>query len=162
MIYFIQHTDFIKIGYTKEIHKRLNQLQVSCPVKLKVLGLIPGTFDDESNYHNMFNHIHSHGEWFSANQELIDFIAKQNTDLMWKHGFQEQEYNEIGIIKECRKREHLSLEKLGERLGLSKQSIQSMEKRALTGSITLGALVKALHAMGYRYDYRAVKINPDK
>lgn len=162
MIYFIQHTDFIKIGYTKEIHKRLNQLQVSCPVKLKVLGLIPGTFEDESKHHIMFEHLRSHGEWFSADQEIIDFIAKQNTDLMWKHGFQEQEYNEMGILKECRKRERLSLERLGEKLGVSKQSIQSMERRTLNGSITLGALVKALHAMGYRYDYRAVKINPDK
>jgi len=158
MIYFIQHTDFIKIGYTKEIHKRLNQLQVSCPVKLKVLGLIPGGFEDESKHHIMFEHLRSHGEWFSANQELIDFIAKQNTDLMWKHGFQEHEYNEMGILKECRKREHLSLERLGEKLGTSKQSVQSMERRTLNGSITLGALVKALHAMGYRYEYRAVKI----
>ena len=158
MIYFIQHTDFIKIGYTKEIHKRLNQLQVSCPVKLKVLGLIPGGFEDESKHHIMFEHLRSHGEWFSANQELIDFIAKQNTDLMWKHGFQEHEYNEMGILKECRKREHLSLERLGEKLGTSKQSVQSMERRNLNGSITLGALVKALHAMGYRYEYRAVKI----
>lgn len=104
MIYFIQHTDFIKIGYTKEIHKRLSGLQVSSPVKLKVLGLIPGNFEDESKYHIMFEHLRSHGEWFSADQDLIDFISKQNTDLMWKHGFQEQEYNEMGIIKECRKR----------------------------------------------------------
>lgn len=159
MIYFIQHTDFIKIGYTKEIHKRLGQLQVSCPVKLKVLGLIQGTYDDEAKYHNMFNHIHSHGEWFSANQELIDFIDKQNTDLMWKHGFQEHESNEINILKECRKREHLSLEKLGLRLGMSKQSVQNMEKRALTGSITVNALAKAFLAMGYKYEYRAVKIS---
>jgi DNA-binding XRE family transcriptional regulator len=159
MIYFIQHTDFIKIGYTKEIHKRLNQLQVSCPVKLKILGLIQGTCDDEAKYHNMFNHIHSHGEWFSANQDLIDFIDKQNTDLMWKYGFKEHESNEINILKECRKRENLSLEKLGLRLGVSKQSVQNMEKRALNGNITLGALVKAFQAMGYKYEYRAVKIS---
>ena len=125
---------------------------------MKVLGLIPGGFEDESKHHIMFEHLRSHGEWFSANQELIDFIAKQNTDLMWKHGFQEHEYNEMGILKECRKREHLSLERLGEKLGTSKQSVQSMERRTLNGSITLGALVKALHAMGYRYEYRAVKI----
>jgi DNA-binding XRE family transcriptional regulator len=158
MIYFIQHTKFVKIGYTKEISSRLNQLQVSCPVKLKVLGLIKGNFEDEANYQSMFKHNHSHGEWFHGNKDLLDFIEKQDKNLMWEHGFQDHEGNEIGLIKFCRKKENLTLEELGCKMGLTKQSIQNMEKRDMFGNITIGALVKALNALGYKYEYRAVKI----
>ena len=158
MIYFIQHTNFIKIGYTKEIHKRLGQLQVSCPVKLKVLGLIKGDLEDEAYYHSFFNHLHSHGEWFHTSKDILNFIESQDRSLMWENGFEEHERNEIGLIKYCRKMESLTLEELGEKMGLTKQSVQSMEKRDMFGNITIGALVKALNAMGYRYEFRAVKI----
>jgi hypothetical protein len=47
MIYFIKHTEYVKIGYTHDIQQRVSQLQTSCPVKLCILGLIEGTFEDE-------------------------------------------------------------------------------------------------------------------
>jgi DNA-binding XRE family transcriptional regulator len=156
MIYFIKHTEYIKIEYTNDIQKRLSQLQVSCPVKLFVLGLVEGTVEDESIYHLKFKHLHSHGEWFEHTLELIEFIKTLNRDLMWKNGFDENESSIIGIIKSCRLKSNLSMEELGEKLGITKQSIGDMELRDLQKRITVGKIIKALNVMGYKYEHRAV------
>ena len=159
MIYFIKHTEYIKIGYTDlKIQNRLSQLQVSCPVKLEVLGLINGDIDDEKKYHVKFANFSSSGEWFEIHPEIIDFINGLDTELMWKYGFIERESSPIGIIKSCRLEIDLSMEELGKRLGLTKQSVSDMQKREINGSITIKTVCRTLKAMGYKFEYRAVKM----
>ena len=100
MIYFIKHTDYVKIGYTDRIKLRLSTLQVSCPVKLEVLGLIEGNREDERNYHKMFKPISSSGEWFEYNTELQIFVESLRDDLLWKYGFGKDAFTPIGLIKQ--------------------------------------------------------------
>ena len=156
MIYFIKHTDFVKIGFTDNIQNRLSQLQVSCPVKLNVLGLIEGTIEDEFLYHLKFGYLHSSGEWFRHTTDIDDFIKTLNKDLMWKYGFDKQESSIIGIIKSCRLEKNLSMEELGEKLSVSKQAISDMETRDAQGRISVNSIAKALIAMGYKYQHRAI------
>lgn len=158
MIYFIKHTDFVKIGYTDNIYKRLSHLQVSSPVKLEVLGLVEGTFKDEKKYHKEFNNFYSHGEWFYYSQELNDCISMLNKDLMWKYGYEKNEFNVLGLIKSCRLEENLSLAELGERLGITPQSVKEMETREIHGKISIGNMIKALSKLGYKYESRIVKL----
>jgi DNA-binding XRE family transcriptional regulator len=158
MVYFIKQNDYIKIGYTNNFNKRLNQLQVSSPVKLEVLGIIKGTKDDESNYHKMFSKYHSNGEWFNCNEELISYIDKLDIELMWKYGFIQNETTPIGLIKYCRIEKNLSLDELGELLGMSKQAVLDAEKRELQGRITIKNLYKLLNVMGYKLEFRCIKI----
>jgi DNA-binding XRE family transcriptional regulator len=155
MVYFIKHTDYIKIGYTNEIHTRLSQLQTSCPVKISILGLIEGTLEDESLYHLKFKHLHSHGEWFKHTPELVGFVETLSRDLMWKHGFDENESSIRGVIKTCRLKNNLSMEELGEKLGVSKQAVLDMETRDAQGRISVNSIEKALNVMGYKYQHRA-------
>lgn len=157
MIYFIKHTDFVKIGYTSDICRRLSQLQISCPVKLQVIGIVEGTIEDESNYHAQFDKFHSHGEWYCYSRELEDFIDKLNKDLMWKYGYIHEDFNVLGVIKYCRLKEKLSLEELGEKLGVTKQAILDMQSREIHGKISIANMIKTLSALGYRFQYRAVK-----
>ena len=159
MIYFIGHTDYIKIGYTNDIKSRLSKLQVSCPIKLKVLGLVEGDRDEEKKYHNMFKSISCSGEWFEYNEELQSFIDKLNDNLLWEYGFKKDESSPIGIIKQCRLEKKLSMEELAEKLGITKQAIYDMEIRDAQGNITTGVIHKALLAMGYKYQSRAVPID---
>ena len=155
MIYFIKHTEYVKIGYTNKIKTRLSVLQISCPVKLEVLGLIEGNREDERNYHKMFKPVSSSGEWFEYNTELQIFIEGLSDDLLWKYGFGKDTFTPIGLIKQCRLEKKMSMEELGEIMGMSKQGVLDMEKRDAQGNITIGVIHKALSAMGYKYQNRA-------
>ena len=157
MVYFIKQNDYLKIGYTNNFNKRLNQLQVSSPVKLEVLGIIKGTKEDESNYHKMFSKFHSNGEWFSYNEELINFIDNLDKELMWKYGFIQNETTPKGLIKSCRIEKNLSLEELGELCGMSKQGVLDAELREMHGRITINNLYKILNAMDYKLEFRCIK-----
>ena len=155
MVYFVKHTEYVKIGFTNDIRNRLSQLQISCPVKLKLLGLIKGGEEDETILHKKFKHLSSNGEWFNCTQELCDFIESLDRELMWKYGFEHCDSSPIGEIRRCRLEKNLSLEELGHLLGTSKQSVLDMEKRELQGKVSISTVAKALDVMGYTYQYRA-------
>ena len=157
MIYFIKHTEFVKIGHTTDISNRLNQLQTNCPVKLIVLGLIEGNFNDEKLHHQKFRHLCSYGEWFEYKIELSQYIESLDRKLMWKHGFDTNNHSPLGLIKSCRLKENLSMDELGELLDISKQAVMDMERREIQGSITIKKIIKSLDKIGYKFECRAVK-----
>jgi len=158
MIYFIKQSDYVKIGFTNRFKTRLNQLQVSSPVKLEVLAIIEGDKTDEKDLHEKFNHISTNGEWFIYCDELKQYIDLLDTSLMWKYGFIDEKNSPIGLIKQTRLELNLSMEELAEKLGITKQGVLDMELRDLQGRITINALSKALFAMNYKLGLRAIKI----
>jgi hypothetical protein len=158
MIYFIKQLDFVKIGCTNNIQKRLNQLQVGSINKLQVIGLIEGNYEDEKLHHIKFKHLNSSGEWFNYTEELETYINSLDRELMWKYGFDKQDINILGLVKSCRLQENLSLEELGYRLGVTKQTVNELEIREVYGTASIKTIFKALNAMGYRFECRAVKL----
>jgi hypothetical protein len=77
VIYFIQQglTGPIKIGYTsRHISNRFREIQNGTPAKLRLIGLIEGSYQDEAALHQYFRRSRLHGEWFEPIQELIDYI----------------------------------------------------------------------------------------
>lgn len=66
MIYFIRShcKQFIKIGYTKDLDRRVKEFQTATPKKIKVLGVIDGTTTTESSLHELFKKYRETGEWF--------------------------------------------------------------------------------------------------
>ena len=77
MIYFIQgtHSKNIKIGLTHKTDEgfqtRLNAMQSSDV--LVVLRVIENS-NDERFYQDKFKHLWSHGEWFTPDLDMLDFI----------------------------------------------------------------------------------------
>ena len=78
MIYFIQEAGLgaIKIGYAKDISQRLSTIQVCCPSKIDLLGVIEGNHSEEEELHFLFKKDRIRGEWFNigilkAVQEII-------------------------------------------------------------------------------------------
>lgn len=57
-------TNCIKIGYTDHPRRRMAELQVSSPVKLRLLLTCPGTLDMEGQIHGKLSGYHKSGEWF--------------------------------------------------------------------------------------------------
>lgn len=75
--YFIQGeiTQRIKIGKTETaVNERLRILQTGSPDKLKFLGVCFGPKRTESYLHNLFSDYRLHGEWFSPNKDIMEFI----------------------------------------------------------------------------------------
>jgi len=155
MIYLISHENkFVKIGYTKNIHKRLTQLQTSSPVKLDVLYLIEGDTNLEKELHKLFGHLVTSGEWFTFNDSILDYF-KDKECLLWSEGFtQSEKYPVIGFIKTERLKNNLSLQQLGEMYGCTAQSMREIEQREIQGSLTIGILHKIAKLFNKKLEYR--------
>lgn len=54
----------VKIGYSKDPKRRLRDMITSCPVKLELLGFIPGSLSLESLLHEEAQKRRIRGEWF--------------------------------------------------------------------------------------------------
>lgn len=81
-VYFISSDDKIKIGYTKNIKRRLKQLQTSNSSQLILLGYIEGDKNVEKQLHKRFAQyrIRENGEWFNCNDEILDYINEYNLE----------------------------------------------------------------------------------
>lgn len=78
LVYFIQSTTGgpVKIGTTMKLLKRLKALRAlrSDPT-LQVVGLLFGSYPEESSLHGRFSHLALGGEWFSPAPDLLGFIS---------------------------------------------------------------------------------------
>lgn len=74
-VYFAQHSNGrIKIGKSYAVRKRLKTLSAQNG-GLKLLGVIEGGLNEESELHSRFDKTRVTGEWFLPTTELLDFIA---------------------------------------------------------------------------------------
>lgn len=155
MIYLISHENkFLKIGYTKNIHKRLSQLQTSSPVRLEVLHLIEGDINLEKELHLLFGHLVVSGEWFTFDDSILNYF-KDKECLLWSEGFTASEkLSATGLIKAERLKLNMSLETLGEMYGCTAQSMHETEKREIQGTLTLGILYKMAKLFNKKFEYR--------
>ena len=64
-IYFIKCGNFVKIGYAKDVSKRLSELQVGNPYPLTIMTVIPGTLRLEALFHQALQGYRERGEWFN-------------------------------------------------------------------------------------------------
>jgi hypothetical protein len=78
MIYFVQTDDnrFIKVGKANDPRQRLASLQTGSPVRLKLIGAIPGGHETEHAIHQRFQALRTYGEWFRASDDLLDYITQ--------------------------------------------------------------------------------------
>ena len=76
VVYFIQEGSDgpIKIGYTSNLKKRLESMQVGNSKELNVLGTYSGGRKEESYLHSLFAIAQIRGEWYYPIHELLKFI----------------------------------------------------------------------------------------
>ncbi|WAH36973.1 GIY-YIG nuclease family protein [Alicyclobacillus dauci] len=84
MIYFIQQaeTGYIKIGYTKNIERRLKQLQADSPSELVVLATFDATQSHELRIHKNFGHCRVNGEWYNDCPEIRALMKSEYALLL--------------------------------------------------------------------------------
>jgi hypothetical protein len=79
-VYFIQgkKTKNIKIGFSTDPNDRLRQHQTGSGEKLLMIACVEGNQELETQIQKRFDSFRVHGEWFSPNDELIEFIKSLN------------------------------------------------------------------------------------
>jgi hypothetical protein len=75
-VYFVQFSDRIKIGYTRNPDERMLAIPHD-----RVIAIISGTRADEKSLQSKFEHLHVTGEWFVASPELVEFAEKQKSEV---------------------------------------------------------------------------------
>lgn len=71
LIYFVRVDGFIKIGFTKNFHRRMLDYGPSA----KCLAKVPGFYKDERRLHVKFRaHLAKGQEWFFPHVDIINFI----------------------------------------------------------------------------------------
>jgi hypothetical protein len=77
-VYFIlaMKCNLIKIGSTADLPRRLYEMSTSNPDELKILGVMPGDYTTERTLHRTFKKFRMKGEWFAADQFILDFVEE--------------------------------------------------------------------------------------
>ncbi len=73
----------IKIGISKNVSKRLSQLQTGSPYKLKLMGWIESNNDKalERELHKKYSNYNSHLEWFNLSScRVLEELKNHSTD----------------------------------------------------------------------------------
>jgi hypothetical protein len=78
-VYFItcREAKAVKIGHSVDPYGRLPEIQLGCPLPLKVEAIVAGGASEEKRYHGWFAAERIHGEWFRLT-EMIETIIKLN------------------------------------------------------------------------------------
>lgn len=66
LIYFIECGDFIKIGHTRRLEERINEVTL--------LTTTRGSQTEERRLHALFADARHKGEWFKKSNELVAYI----------------------------------------------------------------------------------------
>jgi hypothetical protein len=76
-VYAIQSGGYVKIGLALNVRTRLSTLQVGNPVKLRLIGLMAGTKEDEAEIHAELGAHYHFGEWFELNPSVEDVLNRR-------------------------------------------------------------------------------------
>lgn len=81
-VYFIRagRTGAVKIGWARDPQKRLDTLQTGNQHQLHLLGYIPGSVQDEYDWHEMCADLRIRGEWFRLTNTLAGLINRRLAD----------------------------------------------------------------------------------
>lgn len=90
MIYIIEaefeSKRMFKIGFTRgDPVERLKQLQVTSPVRLKLVKRFEGGLADEKRLHDYLWCLRLHGEWFKHGPLMDDFLKKADGSTVFRN-----------------------------------------------------------------------------
>lgn len=74
-VYFIQVGDAVKIGFSRDVAKRLSGMATALSEAPVILKTIPGTEATERYFHEHFASYRQKGEWFMLEGALSGFLA---------------------------------------------------------------------------------------
>lgn len=76
-VYFIQSNGLIKIGFSKNVKRRIVSLQIGAAEPVVLLGTIAGSQVTEKDVHRLFAKELVRGEWFKPSAMLLAYIERE-------------------------------------------------------------------------------------
>lgn len=73
-IYVVTFAQFVKIGWSRNVAKRIRELQIGLPLELTLRAEIPGDAAIEKQLHCRFQAQRTRGEWFLLEGELAAWV----------------------------------------------------------------------------------------
>lgn len=80
VVYFVAAGKYLKIGFSVDVHARIESFRTGCPDEIELLATIPGGAKEERRLHKRFAHLHHRGEWFRFEGSLADYVASLNAE----------------------------------------------------------------------------------
>ena len=161
MVYFLRFQNYVKIGKTNNIYKRMSSLQTNIPFKLDCVLLLNGGYSKEKELHDLFVDYRVSGEWYeySCVKSFIDSAIENGEDIRWREGLTDKQKPDVHMVRRARIDSGMTRDQMAERMGVTKGAIQKMEERALGENITLRVLRKMADALGCEFEYRFRRID---
>jgi len=75
-VYFVRCARHIKIGFAKNVERRIAELQAFIPYQIELLGSVPGTISGEKELHKLLKRRRVHSEWFRLTPRLHEAIME--------------------------------------------------------------------------------------
>jgi hypothetical protein len=91
-VYFARRDtdDAIKIGFSRDVRRRMRSIRALLKVRVVALAYMPGTMMDEREFHRRFAVHRLDGEWFSPAPEILALVAAVQREYgdqpAWKGG----------------------------------------------------------------------------
>ncbi len=73
-VYVTGYADYVKIGWSGNVAKRLFEIQAHAPEPLVLYKIIPGGPDAERALHQRFAHLRLRGEWFALSHGVREWV----------------------------------------------------------------------------------------
>jgi len=67
----VSGTNFVKIGFSKNVEQRIKSLKAHIPFELDVVRIINGTIHQERILHDKFYDLRINGEWFNFHKSMM-------------------------------------------------------------------------------------------
>ncbi len=78
MVYFILcNNDFVRIGFSDDVTRRLANLKSGNPYPLRLIGVLDGDKKREKLYHCQYINSRSHGDWFRLTEDIQQFMTRR-------------------------------------------------------------------------------------
>lgn len=74
-VYFLRTGDVVKIGFARNVHRRVRSMTTALSEAPEVLKVIPGTDETERYFHAHFDAYRQKGEWFRLEGALAAFLS---------------------------------------------------------------------------------------
>ncbi len=86
MVYFLKvlaERQPIKIGHTKNLERRMQELQSANPFELEFIGVMDGDFEKEQEVHKEFSRLRVSGrkEWYKNDGSIVEYVKKNGQTL---------------------------------------------------------------------------------
>lgn len=82
-VYFIGFDNYIKIGRSSNVARRIYGLQTGFPTPLIIYLILTDPEVSELGMHRKFKHLRLQGEWFKKTKELTDYIDYLRSELIF-------------------------------------------------------------------------------